>query len=134
ICKLEAQWWADGHGGDFSKIPAKDWRWNLFIRTPDFVKPEELDNAVELLLKKGKATHVKQVRLESFTEGMCVQMLHVGPYEKECETLAVMEDFAEEQGYAFSGLHHDIYLSDPRRIPPERLKTIIRRPVTKIKT
>ena len=67
--------------------------------------------------------------LQTVGEGRCVQMLHVGPYEKEHETIAIMQAFAEEQGLAFHGLHHEIYLSDPRRVAPEKLKTILRRPV-----
>jgi hypothetical protein len=69
------------------------------------------------------------VRLESLAEGRCVQMLHVGPYDRECETIAVMKAFAEKQQLGFPGKHHEIYLSDPRRVPPERLKTIVRQPV-----
>ena len=71
-------------------------------------------------------------KLESTTEGPCVQMLHVGPYEEECRSIAVMKEFAEGRGPAFHGCHHEIYLSDPRRIPPERLKTILRLPVKKM--
>ena len=82
-----------------------------------------------MLLKRGKGEDVKRVRLETLAEGHCVQMLHVGPYEKEHETIAVMRAFAEEQQLQFSGKHHEIYLSDPRRVPPDRLKTILRQPV-----
>ena len=82
-----------------------------------------------MLLKRGKGEDVKQVRLEAMAEGLCVQMLHVGPYDKECETILVMKAFAEKQQLQFSGKHHEIYLSDPRRVPPDRLKTILRQPV-----
>ena len=82
-----------------------------------------------MLLKRGKGEDVKRVRLESLTEGPCVQMLHVGPYDKEPETIAVMKAFAEKQQFEFSGRHHEVYLSDPRRVPLERLKTILRVPV-----
>jgi hypothetical protein len=101
------------------------------IRTPEFVSGDELKKAVCVLLKKGKEPEVSQVELESMTEGQCVQMLHVGPYEKESETIGQMKAFAEDQGYKFSGRHHEICLSDPRRVPPERLKTILRTPVGK---
>jgi hypothetical protein len=82
-------------------------------------------------LKRGKGEEVKRVRLETLAEGQCVQMLHVGPYDKEHETIAVMRTFAEKQEVQFSGKHHEIYLSDPRRVPSERLKTILRQPVRK---
>lgn len=131
VCKLEGQWWTDDKRQDFATTDPKQWNWKLLIRTPDFVGGDELDAAVETLLKKGKEPQVRQVRLESFTEGPCVQMLHVGPYDKEPETISQMVDFAGRQEMEFHGRHHEIYLSDPRRVPPERLKTILRHPVSK---
>lgn len=131
ICKLECQWWLDDERQDFATTDPKQWNWKLLIRTPDFVGDDELDKAVETLLKKGKEPQVRQVTFESFAEGLCVQMLHVGPYENEPETIVQMQDFAEGQNMEFHGRHHEIYLSDPRRIPPERLKTILRHPVRK---
>lgn len=131
ICKLECQWWLDGERQDFSTTDPKQWNWKFLIRTPDFVRDNELDTTIETLLKKGKELEVRHVKFESFEEGLCVQMLHVGPYEKENETVVQMEAFAGQQDMEFHGRHHDIYLSDPRRIPPERLKTILRHPVRK---
>ena len=128
VCKLEGQWWSDP-GKDLAKLPLDQWLWNLLIRTPDFINEEDLRQAVEVLLKRGKGEDVKRVRRETLAEGQCVQMLHVGPYEKEHETIAVMRTFAEKQEVQFSGKHHEVYLSDPRRVPPERLKTILRQPV-----
>jgi hypothetical protein len=109
----------------------KQWNWKLLIRTPDFVENIELKNAVDTLLKKGKEPQTRLVKFESFTEGLCVQMLHVGPYEKEPETILQMEAFIKRQEMEFHGRHHEIYISDPRRVPPERLKTILRHPVRK---
>ncbi|MEJ2701183.1 MAG: GyrI-like domain-containing protein [Sedimentisphaerales bacterium] len=131
IGKLEGQWWLDGERQDFAKSDPKLWNWKLLIRTPDFVGDGELDEAVETLLKKGKEPQVRQVAFESLAEGPCVQMLHVGPYENEPETIVQMQDFAKAQNMEFHGRHHEIYLSDPRRVPPERLKTILRHPVRK---
>jgi hypothetical protein len=128
VGKLEAQWWTDG-GLDFANLPRDQWRWNLLIRTPDFIRARDPRQAVAVLLKRGKGEDVKRVRLESLAEGQCVQMLHVGPYERECETIAAMQAFAGKKQLEFSGRHHEIYLSDPRRVPPERLKTILRHPV-----
>ena len=131
VCKLEGQWWSSDGQQDFSRIPKDQWCWKLLIRTPDFVTQNELAKAVETLLKRGKTQPVQEVKLESFTEGHCVQMLHVGPYEREHETIALMKAHAEKSGLQFHGRHHEIYLSDPRRVPPERLKTILRHPVRK---
>jgi hypothetical protein len=128
VCKLEGQWWSEPVQ-DLAKLPPDQWRWNLLIRTPDFITEEDLRQAVAVLLKRGKGEEAKQVRLETLAEGRCVQMLHVGPYDKECETIGVMQAFAEKQQLMFSGKHHEIYLSDPRRVPPDRLKTILRQPV-----
>jgi hypothetical protein len=128
VCKLEAQWWAEGEE-NFSRAPKNRWCWKLLIRTPEFVRDAELEKAVAAILKKGKVSPVKEVRLESFVEGQCVQMLHVGPYDREHETIALMQAHAESKGLRFGGRHHEIYLSDPRRVPPERLKTILRQPI-----
>ena len=132
VCKLEALWGFE-EDKDFESTPREDWKWKLMIRTPDIVKPEELEKAATVLIEKGKSPSVREVRLEDISEGLCVQMLHVGPYDNEGETVEVMKAFAEEQGLEFHGRHHEIYLSDPRRIPPERLKTILRHPVRKKK-
>jgi hypothetical protein len=72
---------------------------------------------------------VEAVRLASFQEGLCMQILHVGPYSKEPETIRRMREFAEENGYSLRGKHHEIYLGDPRRSAPERLKTVLRHPL-----
>jgi hypothetical protein len=128
VCKLEGQWWSEPESG-FAKLPPDQWRWKLLIRTPNFIGEGDLRQAVAVLLKRGKGPDVKRVRLESLDEGLCVQMLHVGPYVKEHETIAMMKTFAEKKHLEFSGKHHEIYLSDPRRVPPERLKTILRHPV-----
>ncbi|UCG86066.1 MAG: GyrI-like domain-containing protein [Gemmatimonadota bacterium] len=131
IGKLEGQWWSD-RGPDLKNIPQEEWRWKLMIRTPDIVGEGEVQEAAKALLRKGKAPEVEQVRLEAIAEGPCVQMLHVGPYEREWETLSQMLAFAGEQGCEPHGRHHEIYLSDPRRVPPQRLKTILRMPVKEI--
>jgi hypothetical protein len=128
VCKLEGLWWSES-AANFAKLPKDQWLWKMLIRTPDFIKDDDLRQSVAVLLKRGKGEDVKRVRLESLAEGRCVQMLHVGPYEKEGETVAVMKALAEKQQLVFSGKHHEIYLSDPRRVPPERLKTIVRQPV-----
>jgi hypothetical protein len=129
VCKLEGQWWADGSDSSLANAPKEQWLWKLMIRTPEFIKEKDLEQAAAVLVKRGKGANVERVGLETLDEGDCVQMLHVGPYEKESETIALMEAFGEKQRLRFHGRHHEIYLSDPRRVPPERLKTILRHPV-----
>lgn len=126
VCKLEAQWLMEG---DFAKIPKEQWRWKLLIRTPDFISETDRQAAVAALLKKGKPPEVEDVRLEILDEGQCTQMLHVGPYERECESIELMRQLAIRNNLVFAGPHHEIYLSDPRRVEPARLKTILRMPV-----
>jgi hypothetical protein len=122
VCKLEALWWDTDR-------PRSDWSWKMMIRTPDFVGKADLKSAAAKLVEKNKGEGADRVKLEKLEEGRCVQMLHVGPYEREHETIAGMMDFAEENGLKVAGRHHEIYVSDPRRVPPERLKTILRYPV-----
>lgn len=126
VSKLEGLWHFDG---DPAKTPRDEWRWTLVIRTPAFVTAAELRKAVATLLAKDKPAEVKEVRLETLKEGGCVQMLHVGPYDRESETIEMMRVFAGRKGLELAGPHHEIYLSDPRRVPAARLKTILREPV-----
>jgi len=112
--------------------PKEQWRWQLLIRTPEFVAAEELARAVAVLRKRGKEGDAAMVRLETIAEGRCVQMLHVGPYEKEGDTVAAMAQFVAGQGLRCAGPHHEIYLSDPRRVAPGKLKTILRLPVVPV--
>ena len=127
VSKLEGLWPTLKFGE-----PAHDkeqWTWQLMIRTPDFITEKEVKGAIAVLLKRGKTEVVQQVVLVALEEGLCVQSLHVGPYDKECLTLEVMRSFAEKKGMKFHGAHHEIYLSDPRRVDPAKLKTILRHPL-----
>lgn len=103
--------------------------WVLAIRTPDFIGATELRAAVKVLLAKGKDAEVGEVEILKLKEGQCVQVLHVGPYDKVGETIEKLLSFAKAQGLAFRDALHEIYLSDPRRVSPTKLRTIIRHPV-----
>jgi hypothetical protein len=105
--------------------------WRLAIRTPDFIGASELRETISALRAKGKPAEVAQVHLTKEKEGRAVQVLHVGPYSKIREAVANLSVFAQEQGARFRGELHEIYISDPRRVAPERLRTILRHPVTK---
>jgi len=128
VCKLEAQWWSDS-AACFTELPKDQWQWKLLIRTPEFITRADRDEAAAALRKRGKGAGVERVQCETLTEGTCVQALHVGPYDREGETVALMQAFARERQLQFHGRHHEIYLSDPRRVPAEKLKTILRQPV-----
>lgn len=129
VCHLEGLWWGKRRGQPFAHLPKEQWNWKLMIRVPEFVGEPDLAEAVAALKKKGKGPDVARVRLETIDEGRCVQMLHVGPYATEDVTIEAMTAFVKDQGLSPRGLHHEIYLSDPRRVAPERLRTILRNPV-----
>jgi hypothetical protein len=130
VSKLEGLW------PDFScgeVVPDKNqWNWQMLIRTPQFVTLKEVTQATAVLLKRGKGAEVQRVSLETLNEGLCVQALHVGPYENESTTIVAMKSFAEGEGLKLRGAHHEIYLSDPRRVAPAKLKTILRHPVERV--
>jgi hypothetical protein len=135
VCGLEGLWWTDRMVRSFADLPPRDeWQWKLLIRVPTFIGAADLRAAKKSLADKGKAPGAANVKLETIREGPCVQMLHVGPYGEEPRTIRAMEDFMRAGGLVFRGPHHEIYLSDPRRVPPARLKTILRHPVRKART
>ena len=128
---LEGFWWQDGKQGiDYAH--KEEFQWISLIRLPEFVTKEEFDWAVREATEKKKIDFSK-VEFLTYEEGLCVQCMHIGPYDNEPETIERMEQFAEEQGYEldFSELrrHHEIYLSDVRKCKPENLKTVIRQPI-----
>jgi hypothetical protein len=103
--------------------------WTLLIRTPDFIQNRDLSQAIEALKAKGKPADVGEVRLQELKEGRCVQVLHVGSYDREQPSIEAMHKFASARGLNPHGLHHEIHLSDPRRVAPEKLRAILRQPV-----
>lgn len=136
VATLEGLWWAEYDRAKLADpealwtVPRDAWRWKVLIRQPEFVTAAEVETAKAAVLKKKGDETVTRVALETLREGKCVQILHVGPYAAEPESIAKMRALMAAQGLAPHGLHHEIYLSDPRRVPPERLKTILRQPVT----
>ena len=130
---LEGFWWQAGVDGiDYAR--KEDFQWISLIRLPEFVTREEFDWAVAEATRK-KKTDFSKVEYLTYTEGLCVQCMHIGPYDAEPETIAAMEAFAAKEGYEvdFSAgrYHHEIYLGDARRTSPEKQKTVIRHPIRK---
>jgi hypothetical protein len=132
VCKLEGIYWTDAGGPGFQSLPVDQWHWDLIIRTPDSVTVPQLKAAQAKMLGKG-APEAADVVFQTIREGKCVQMLHVGPYSAEPATIESMRAFARGEGYELADGHHEIYLSDPRRVAPEKLKTILRIPVRRAK-
>jgi hypothetical protein len=118
-------WWVFSPAGE---LPREQWRWQLQMMLPDFVTEEDVAKA-----KKDVATKKRQaeppVRFERFAQGLCVQALHVGPYDTEQLTIDQMQALMAERHLRQRGAHHEVYLGDPRRAKPENLKTILRHPV-----
>lgn len=131
---LEGLWWQQGLEG-FDYTRKEQFEWISMIRLPEFVTKEVFDWAVQEATTKKKKDFSKAEFL-TYEEGLCVQCMHIGSYDSEPKTVALMEDYAVQQGYAsdFSAgrYHHEIYLSDPRRAAPEKLRTVIRHPVRKV--
>ena len=128
---LEGFWWQDGVGRiDYSH--KEDLHWISVIRLPDFVTERDYRWAVNEATKKKKQDFSK-VEFMSVEEGLCVQCMHIGSYDDEPATVAMMHEFMEQQGYELDitdkRLHHEIYLSDARKVAPEKLKTVIRHPI-----
>ncbi len=128
---LEGLWWQEGvHGVDYSR--KAEFRWISLIRLPEFVTKEVFDCAIREATEK-KQQDFSKVEFFSWEEGLCVQCMHIGPYDDEPATVAAMAEYARTQGYEADfregRFHHEIYLSDVRRCKPEKLKTVIRQPV-----
>lgn len=136
VAKLEGLWWYDEaryFGISIAEspkaIPRNEWEYRLLIRIPDYVEQKDVKAAVEACyVSKGRAA-IKEVSYFEMEEGKVVQMLHTGPFDNEPETLAKLNDFITAHAFGRNGLHHEIYLSDFRKTPPEKLKTILREPV-----
>lgn len=128
---LEGFWWQDDIiGVDFSR--KDDFKWISVIRLPDFVTEDDFNWAVGEASARKKVDFSK-VEFLTYDEGLCVQCMHIGSYDDEPATVAVMHEFMESQGYALDitdkRLHHEIYLSDARKVAPEKRKTVIRHPI-----
>lgn len=127
VAKMEGQWWVESEL-PFNEVPRNEWYWNILIRLPDFVEKEDVEQAVQYLVKK-QLPLVNEVEFYLMDEGKSVQTMHVGSYEEEEATVNKLFSYMEENGFKINGYHHEIYINDPRRTPTDRLKTIIRYPV-----
>lgn len=130
---LEGFWWQDGvQGVDYAR--KAEFKWISVIRLPDFVSRADFDWAIGEATRK-KQTDFSKVEFMTYDEGLCVQCMHIGPYDDEPATVALMHEYMERQGYALDitdkRLHHEIYLSDARKVAPEKLKTVVRHPIKK---
>ena len=129
VMPLEAVWWADDMN-DFLKANKSNWKWTAMIMQPAFITATMVKAAkAELARKKKELPAIGLIRLADMTEGACAQILHVGPYAAEGPTITKLHAFIHENGKSLRDKHREIYLSDARRTPPEKLRTIIRQPM-----
>ncbi len=128
VMPLEGLWWAEDMT-TFSADRKEDWQWTMMILQPDFVSVADFQEVQADLLKKKDSSHmIGQVRFESYHEGRAAQLMHIGPYAAEAPNIQWIHQHIEDSGYQLSGKHHEIYLSDPNKVAPEKLKTILRQP------
>lgn len=124
---LEGLWWVEGPSA-FSFDDRSNWAWTMMIGQPVPPPPELLEAAIGDVARK-KSAAARQVRLAAYHEGLAAQILHIGPYAAEAPTIARLHEFIAAQGLRPAGKHHEIYLGDPNRSAPEKLRTILRQPV-----
>ncbi len=127
VMPLEGLWWTPSGIFDWSR--REPWCWTMMIMVPNHITDAMFRQALDRLGEKKPNPALAKLRVEAFREGKCIQMMHIGPYAEEKRTIDQMDAFAQEHGLKFVGKHHEIYMGDPRRAKPERLKTILRHPV-----
>ena len=129
VMALEALWWVANDDFEFGK-PA-DWLFTAMMIQPEHITIEMFEQALAQLEKKRPSPALKKLRIEPFCEGQSIQVMHIGPYSAEPVTIDRMKAFMRENGYIRNGKHHEIYLGDPRRADPSKLKTVLRQPIKK---
>ncbi len=126
---LEGLWWAEDMA-TFTTREKSEWEWTMMIMVPEWITATIFTDAIEQVRKAKNPVALDKVRLESYHEGLSVQIMHIGSYDDEGPILAEMHSaYIPENGLVRRGKHHEIYLSDPRRVAPEKLKTVLRQPV-----
>ncbi len=132
VMPLEGLWWVDNMH-NFSINDKSSWKWTAMIRQPDFITKNMIKQAIQEVKRKKNPASLSKIRFESLHEELSAQIMHIGPYHKEQPTIEKLHTFINESDYDFNQTqkHHEIYISDVRRIKPERLKTVIRNPIKK---
>jgi hypothetical protein len=128
VMALEGLWWMDDMR-EFSPDRKDEWKWTALIMQPDIITPELVELARADLIEKKHPAAASKIRHEAYHEGLSAQIMYYGPYADEGPTIQRLHDFIRESGHQLRGKHHEIYLGDPRRTAPERLKTVIRQPM-----
>ena len=127
VMPLEGLWWTE-HMRDFDPADKSNWLWTIMICLPDAVTSAMVDEVLPAVTADKDLKSGAKARVETFTEGTAVQILHIGPYADEAPNIDKLHRFIDDNGYSLTGKHHEIYLSDPRKSDPTKLRTIIRQP------
>jgi len=130
VMPLEGLWWTDNSNNFWMQDKAL-WNWTIMIMQPEFVTSPIIEQGTAQAGKRKYLPMLSHLRLEAMNEGLCAQVLHIGPYDKEPPTIQKLHAFIKDNGYKLNGKHREIYLSDVRRAAPDKLKTIIRQPICK---
>ena len=130
VMPLEGLWWSDDPE-DFTMGRKDKWQWTAMIMQPKYVTDGLFQDVLADTRKRKPSNALAKVRLAEFREGLCAQVMHIGPYSSEAPTITRLHEFIRDKGSSLSGKHHEIYLGNPERTAPEKLKTIIRQPVSK---
>jgi len=130
VMPLEALWWTSSSGA-FVPEELDKWRWTAMIMQPEPVTAELIEKVRADAMRKKPNPTLAKVELKAFREGVCAQVMHVGSYSAENPTIEKLHAFIAAEGYRLSGKHHEIYLGDPRRAAPEKLRTIVRQPIAR---
>lgn len=130
---LEGLWWAEDMETFTARRDKSAWDWTMMIMQPEWISGEIVATALEQVSKTKNLPALPKLRMEAYHEGLSVQILHVGSYDDEGPVLQRMhQQFIPENGFQMTGKHHEIYLSDARKVAPDRLRTVLRQPVTKL--
>lgn len=130
VMPLEGLWWVEDMA-QFSLSAKDDWQWTAMIMQPEYINEPLFKSALVAVKRKKNLAAIDKVEFTSFHEGMAAQIMHIGPYAEEAPTIANLHHYISEAGCQLKGKHHEIYLSDPRKAAPEKLRTIIRQPIYK---
>ena len=130
---LEGLWWSEDMASFTHSLDKDKWEWRMMIMTPEWIHVDMFREAVAMVHQGKNPASLEKVCLETYHEGLSIQVLHVGSYDDEAPTLyRLHNEYMPENGFIENGLHHEIYLSDPRRVEPEKLRTVLRQPVKSV--
>ncbi len=133
VLPLEGLWWADDMDSFTDKRDKSLWYWTMMIRVPDWLSADWVERAKQVAGEKKKLPALGDLKFEDYDEGLSVQIMHIGSYDDEAPTLdRLHHEFIPSNNLAFNGKHHEIYLSDARRVAPEKLRTVLRQPVRRM--